>query len=131
MRMPDRLAFEVAVPDALANLPFPPMALLTLVENAVRHGIDPSETGGRIEVGAHADARQACVEVWVSDTGTGMDEKAAPGTGLANLRERLKATYGDAARLELCDEVPHGLRATLVLPDPSPQFAQPDAGAGR
>jgi len=60
-----------------------------------------------------------------------MDEKAAPGTGLANLRERLKATYGDAARLELCDEVPHGLRATLVLPDPSPQFAQPDAGAGR
>lgn len=129
MRMPDRLAFDVAVPDALAGLPFPPMALLTLVENAVRHGIDPSETGGRIEVGARADARQACVEVWVSDTGAGMDEKAAPGTGLANLRERLKATYGDAARLELCDEMPHGLRATLVLPDPSPQFAKLDPGA--
>ena len=129
MRMPDRLAFDVAVPDALAGLPFPPMALLTLVENAVRHGIDPSETGGRIEVGARADARQACVEVWVSDTGAGMDEKAAPGTGLANLRERLKATYGDAARLELCDETPHGLRATLVLPDPSPQFAKLDPGA--
>ena len=131
MRMPDRLAFEVDMPPALAGLPFPPMALLTLVENAVRHGIDPSETGGRIEVGARADARQASVEIWVHDTGVGLDDKAAPGTGLTNLRERLKATYGDAAQLQLTDEPPHGLRATLVLPDPSPQFNAADAGAAR
>ncbi|NKI92779.1 histidine kinase [Rhizobacter sp. SG703] len=130
MRMPDRLAFEVSMPPALAELPFPPMALLTLVENAVRHGIDPSETGGRIEVGARADAQQARVEIWVRDTGAGLDEKAVPGTGLANLRERLKATYGDAAQLQLADESPHGLRATLLLPDPRPDFDGAAAAAG-
>ena len=56
MRMPDRLAFAIDVPPELAACAFPPMALLTLVENAVRHGIDPSEQGGRIDVGARRDA---------------------------------------------------------------------------
>jgi len=127
MRMPDRLAFEVSLPPALEELPFPPMALLTLVENAVRHGIDPSEAGGRIEVGARVDAAAAQVEVWVADTGPGMDEKAAPGTGLGNLRDRLKASYGAAAQLLLADEAPHGLRAKIVLPDPNAKLAAGDA----
>jgi len=118
MRMPDRLAFGVSLPPALEALPFPPMALLTLVENAVRHGIDPGEAGGRIEVGARTVAAMAQVEVWVEDTGPGMDEKAVPGTGLSNLRDRLKVAYGGAAELQLADAVPHGLRATIVMPDP-------------
>jgi signal transduction histidine kinase len=115
MRMPDRLSFDVAVPEELLAMRFPTMALLTLVENAIRHGIDPSEQGGRIEVGAARDAERA-LRIWVADTGIGMSEKAAPGTGLTNLRARLKAFYGESARLELVEQGPRGLRAELVIP---------------
>ncbi|HEX3140759.1 MAG TPA: histidine kinase [Rhizobacter sp.] len=114
MRMPDRLEFDVSGPPELAPLRFPPMALLTLVENAVRHGIDPSETGGRIRVEAREQAGQ--VEVSVADTGLGLRETAAPGTGLINLRERLRAFFGDAAQLKMLDEPPHGLKAMIVFP---------------
>jgi signal transduction histidine kinase len=114
MRMPDRLDFSVTLPAHLAMLRFPPMALLTLVENAVRHGIDPSEAGGRIEVQVREAG--ANVEVSVSDTGVGMSETAAPGTGLSNLRERLRAFFGDTAQLQMLDGNPQGLRAVIVFP---------------
>ncbi len=114
MRMPDRLQFTVAVDPALAGRRFPPMALLTLVENAVRHGIDPSEDGGRIEVGASAGA--AGLQLWVADTGVGMDAHAAPGTGLSNLQARLQGFFGSAATLQLQEHPPHGLRATITVP---------------
>ncbi len=76
------------------------MALLTLVENAVHHGIDPCEQGGRIDVQA-AQRRRWRGAPGVSDTGVGLIETAQPGTGLSNLRARLAAFYGGAARLEL------------------------------
>ena len=115
MRMPDRLQFSVDVPAALAGRRFPTMALLTLVENAVRHGIDPAEDGGRIEVGGRAEP-DGGMRLWVADTGVGLSPQAAPGTGLANLRDRLTASCGDAARLELSEQAPRGLRAELCLP---------------
>ncbi|HMC17158.1 MAG TPA: histidine kinase [Albitalea sp.] len=114
MRMPDRLRFTVDIPQALKGMHFPSMALLTLVENAVRHGVDPSEQGGAIEVGARREASGDTV-VWVADSGVGMSEKTAAGTGLTNLRARLKAVYGDAARLELLEHTPQGLRAQIVI----------------
>jgi hypothetical protein len=114
MRMPDRLAYSVSWPAELASLRFPPMALLTLVENAVRHGVDPSETGGRIQVEAREQSGQ--VEVVVADTGVGMSETAAPGTGLNNLRERLRAFFGETAQLQMLQEQPHGLKAVIVFP---------------
>ena len=113
MRMPDRLEFSVASPPELAGLRFPPMALLTLVENAVHHGIDPSETGGCIRVDVSEQA--GSVEVSVADTGVGMSETAAPGTGLNNLRERLHAFFGDAAQLQMLAETPHGLKAVIAF----------------
>src|SRR5882762_10417495 len=119
MRMPDRLDFDVGVPQDMMGLRFPAMALLTLVENSIRHGIDPSEQGGRIEVGAARDASSGMVRLWVADTGVGMSDTASTGTGLNNLRARLKAFYGDAARFELMEQSPHGLRAEVVLPSPS------------
>ncbi len=115
MRMPDRLTFVVAVPQNLLSARFPSMALLTLVENAIRHGVDPSEQGGHIEVGAARDAAGGAVTAWVADTGVGMSDKAAAGTGLTNLRARMKAFFGDRARLELHEQAPHGLRAELVF----------------
>jgi len=119
MRMPDRLQFAVEIDPRLRNLRLPPMTLLTLVENAVRHGIDPSETGGRIDVGARRDAATGAVQLWVADTGRGIDESRAPGTGLANLRARLAATYGGKAVLVLSTVEPHGVRAEVSLPPDS------------
>jgi hypothetical protein len=116
MRMPDRLQFDVDVAPDLHTLPFPSMALLTLVENAVRHAIDPSERGGRIDVRAALDAAGSGIRLVVADTGAGLGETAAPGTGLTNLRARLQARYGPRARLDLHENPPHGLRAELLLP---------------
>jgi signal transduction histidine kinase len=116
MRMPDRLQVSLSIDPQLHALRLPPMTLLTLVENAVRHGIDPSETGGRIEVGARRDVATGRVHLWVADTGRGIDETHAPGTGLANLRERLAATYAHRATLTLCGVTPSGVRAEIELP---------------
>ncbi|MBL8342849.1 MAG: histidine kinase [Rubrivivax sp.] len=114
MRMPDRLRHETRSDPALDAEPFPAMALLTLVENAVRHGVDPSEDGAAIEVGSRRDADGAW-RVWVVDTGPGLAEHSAPGTGLTNLRERLAGHFGTRARLELTENRPHGLRAEIVV----------------
>jgi signal transduction histidine kinase len=119
MRMPDRLQFSLELDPGLRGLRFPPMALLTLVENAVRHGIDPSEQGGRIEVGARREAG-GTVRLWVADSGVGLAESAQPGTGLTNLRERLRAFFGPQADLQLSPAEPHGLRAEIVFQPPAP-----------
>jgi two-component sensor histidine kinase len=114
MRMPDRLTFTVEIEPALRTLPFPQMGLLTLVENAIRHGIDPSCDAGRIDVGARREAGGAGVHLWVADTGVGLsDQSAGSGTGLRNLRERLQAYFGPDAKVELSEQSPHGMRADV------------------
>jgi signal transduction histidine kinase len=118
MRMPDRLHFDVRVDPSLRGLRFPSMALLTLVENAVRHGIDPAENGGTIDVRAERGA-DGTVRVTVADSGVGMSESAQPGTGLTNLRERLRAFFGASATLELSEQPPNGLLAQIAF-RPSP-----------
>jgi len=115
MRMPDRLNFAIDVPGELAAVEFLPMSVLTLVENAVRHGIDPSESGGRIEVRARREADSEAIRVVVVDSGAGMSESALPGTGLANLESRLRGRFGSGARLELHEAEPHGLSAEIVF----------------
>jgi signal transduction histidine kinase len=114
MRMPDRLQFSVHADDAALPMRCPPMALLTLVENAVRHGIDPGEEGGRIDVSvAVRDGR--CI-ARVVDTGVGLEQgTAGTGTGLANLRERLRLLFGDA-QLRLAANTPHGAVAEIEFP---------------
>jgi two-component sensor histidine kinase len=119
LRMPDRLQFNIDVPAALQARPFPPMALLTLVENAVRHGIDPAEDGGRIAIAAERNEASGALHLWVADSGVGLSETATPGTGLSNLRQRLQAQFGLAAELRLSEHAPHGLRAEIVIPVPA------------
>ncbi|MEO8018742.1 MAG: histidine kinase [Pseudomonadota bacterium] len=115
MRMPDRLQFGIHLDPAAARLQCPPMTLLTLVENAVRHGIDPSETGGRIDTDIWIrDDR--CV-LRVQDTGVGLKQSSGGlGTGLTTLRERLKLAFGGGAHLAVTEIAPHGVCAEIVFP---------------
>lgn len=115
IRMGRRLDFEIDIPAALGSLTIPPMMLLTLVENALKHGLNPLPEGGRVRVGARLDADRLVVDV--SDTGRGFGEgTSGGGTGLANIRARLAAMFGNSASLGLSVNVPRGITATLTLP---------------
>jgi signal transduction histidine kinase len=115
LRMPDRLVWTLDVEPGTESLDCPPMALLTLVENAVRHGIDPAEEGGRIEVRLHVDGDRCVASV--TDSGIGMQPTSGGlGTGLASLRERLQLAFGGDAGLELSEVEPHGVRALIWFP---------------
>jgi LytS/YehU family sensor histidine kinase len=115
MRMPDRLTFALHVDESTRALRCPPMTLLTLVENAVRHGIDPSEEGGRIEIVVQRRGERCVVRV--SDTGVGLRQMGnGPGTGLSTLRERLQLVFGGDAQLRVSAQEPHGVCAELDFP---------------
>jgi LytS/YehU family sensor histidine kinase len=115
MRMPDRLEFELDVDPAATALQCPPMTLLTLVENAVRHGIDPSEEGGRIDVDVRVSAGRCRVRV--RDTGRGFASAGSGlGTGLSTLRERLKLAFDGDVRVQVTEIEPHGVCAELDFP---------------
>ena len=115
MRMPDRLQFALHVDDAARALRCPPMTLLTLVENAVRHGIDPSEEGGRIDIDVRRNAERCLVRV--SDTGVGLQHAGdGLGTGLSTLRERLRLAFGGDAQLRLTAQAAGGVCAELDFP---------------
>jgi two-component sensor histidine kinase len=115
MRMPDRLQFAVNVDSAARSLQCPPMTLLTLVENAVRHGIDPSEEGGRIDI--EVVRRDGRCLIRVRDTGVGLHATSQGlGTGLSTLRERLQLSFGGDAQLRLLAVEPHGVCAEVEFP---------------
>ena len=115
MRMPDRLQFAFEVEPGAEPLRCPPMTLLTLVENAVRHGIDPAEDGGRIDVRVHL--RDGRCRAQVCDTGVGLRAgHGGLGTGLATLRERLQLVFGRDASLTVEPQQPGGVCATVEFP---------------
>ena len=119
-RLTRRLDYAIDIPAALADVPLPPGMLITLVENAIKHGIEPSPAGGRIDISARVDG--ASLAVRVSDTGAGLAGGGQPGQGigLANIRERLGLLFGDMAALELAENAPRGFVACLLLPHPAP-----------
>lgn len=115
MRIPDRLEYAIDVEPSALKLRCPPTALLTLVENAVRHGIDPTEEGGRIDVDV-TRAGERCV-IRVADTGAGLRQSANDlGSGLTTLRERLHLMFGDAAQLRLAPNSPRGVVVEIDIP---------------
>ena len=115
MRMPDRLQYAMHVDPATLKVRCPPTTLLTLVENAVRHGIDPSEEGGRIDIDIERRGERCVVRV--TDTGGGLHVSATGlGTGLTTLRERLQLIFGDAAELRLTSATTRGVAAEVDMP---------------
>jgi len=99
VRMGGRLAYAVRADDTLRALPFPPSLLITLVENAIKHGIEPRPGPGRIEVEASRDGD--VLRVQVRDDGAGLQPGLSTGVGLANVREQLAARYGTRAGFAL------------------------------
>ena len=117
MRMGERLAFDIAVPAGLESMPFPPLMLPSLVENAIKHGLEPLREGGRIDV--IAEKVGGHIRLVVKDTGRGLTEEpmlAGGGIGLSNIRERLQALFGDSAKLTLESNTPKGMIATITVP---------------
>jgi signal transduction histidine kinase len=123
LRMGPRLTYRLDLPAALENTAVPPMLLQPLVENAIKHGLEPKVGPGSIEVVARATA--SGIEIRVSDSGLGLpaDEDAGPSTrpanasyGLQHVRDRLRVVYGPAARLSLERREPTGVTAVVVIP---------------
>ena len=114
VRMGSRLSVRIDVPERLGGCVVPPMMLLTLIENALKHGLAPLPQGGSITVTASESAGKLVLQV--VDTGQGLVTGAGGGTGLANIRSRLKAMYGTAAILSLRRNQPSGVTAEIELP---------------
>ncbi len=113
-RMGTRLEYAFVIPRELGSARFPPMLLLPLIDNALRHGLEPLPLGGRIEV--HATPGAERIRVMVVDSGLGDCTRIREGAGLTALRERLAGLYGVDATLVLSATEPHGLTATIEVP---------------
>jgi sensor histidine kinase YesM len=113
MRMGSRLDYVLDVPEDLRCRPFPPMMAISLVENAIKHGVDPCCEAGTVTIRASEDGGR--LRFSVGDTGAGISPRSGTGVGLSNIRERLKALYGTGARLVIEENVPRGVVATIEV----------------
>ena len=116
VRMEDRLQTEIHVPDGLLSADFPSMMIQSLVENAIKHGLEPKPDGGLLSV--RAEIVHGKLAVTVADTGLGFGKAATAGTGvgLANIRERLQLLYGNKASMVVAENAPSGTLVTLTVP---------------
>jgi LytS/YehU family sensor histidine kinase len=128
VRMGDRLRAGTALPPELAAIPVPPLLLQPLVENAIKHGLEPQRGPGDLHVSATLDG--TILILVVADSGRGLEaaaavrarEPAEPGSGfgVAQVRERLQTLHGDAARFTLAPRAAGGTRAEIRLPIAAP-----------
>lgn len=118
IRMGERLNFDFRVPGELAACAFPPAMAITLVENAIKHGVEACCDCADVIVSAAAELGK--LRLTVADTGEGMKAETGSGVGLINLRTRLHELHGEDARLLIERNEPRGVRATIEIPDPRP-----------
>jgi hypothetical protein len=119
VRMEERLTTDIDVPDGLLSAEFPPMMVQTLVENSIKHGLEPKAEGGHLAVKAEIRHGKLCVTV--TDTGLGFagaagGETAGTGVGLANIRERLSLLYGSKGTLTIANNPVGGTIVTITVP---------------
>jgi LytS/YehU family sensor histidine kinase len=117
VRMGDRLAFAIDADPVLRAAAFPPMLLITLVENAIKHGLEPVG-GGEIEIRAKRDRDVLTVEVLDDGAGFAAAGNGGTGVGLVNVQRQLAGRYAGQARLGLTARTPRGVRAALSIPLP-------------
>jgi hypothetical protein len=116
IRMEDRLDYNIDLPAELAGASFPPMMLQSVVENAIKHGLEPKAEGGSIRISARAAAGRLRVSVADSGLGFGVADTAGTGIGLNNIRERLAGLFGDQAALVVSPNAPTGAQVTIEIP---------------
>ena len=114
VRMGKRLHYKISVPDNIKDFPFPSMLVQPLVENAIKHGLEPRIGGGEISI--KAEKAGDILRLEVADTGIGLHEGDIPGIGLSNIRERLQSLFSEKGRLTLKDNQPSGLKAIIEVP---------------
>jgi signal transduction histidine kinase len=115
IRMRDRLEVDIAVDDEAATHAFAPLLVHTLVENAIKHGLEPRPEGGRISIEARSIAGGG-LRIAVADTGMGLQAgRHGSGMGLVNLRERLALLYGERARLTIEPNTPSGVACVIEI----------------
>ena len=130
IRIPERLRYEFrpaglleekSAQDSILQLQLPPVLLQPIVENAIVHGIEPSESGGQVII--EVSVRNNYLLITIADTGVGISEHAPnakdndiSGTGLSNVRQRLHASYGDAADMTISENSPSGVVVQLSIP---------------
>jgi signal transduction histidine kinase len=125
IRMGSRLALQVEVPQQLRSVLFPTMMLQTLVENAIKHGLEPKPGGGTVWILARA--HDNTVAVTVADDGRGFSaEGGGTGIGLRNVRERLRLAYGSTASFAIVANFPNGVAATITVPNTAMKGAHHD-----
>ncbi len=128
IRMGSRLALQIDVPEALHGISLPSMSLQTLVENAIKHGLEPKSGGGTVWILARELDGQ--LTITVADDGQGISsDNSGTGIGLKNLRERLRLSCGEQATLALVSNFPSGMAATISLPRRGPGAAVAGGGA--
>jgi LytS/YehU family sensor histidine kinase len=114
IRLGNRLNFTIDVPETLRLCPSPPMLLQPLVENAIKHGLEPKVDGGNITI--TADEQDGLLRITVADTGLGFSSFNTPGVGIANVRERIRLLYGEKGHVLLEENKPAGVRAVIEVP---------------
>lgn len=123
IRMGGRLCVEVDVPEPLRGTPMPAMMLQTLVENAIKHGLEPRTGGGTVWIRARGDTAE--VAITVADNGEGFHAKTSgTGIGLKNVRERLRLRYNGDANLSVIANFPAGVAATITVPAAAASLAK-------
>ncbi|HVN94885.1 MAG TPA: histidine kinase [Syntrophorhabdaceae bacterium] len=115
IRMDERLSFTIEFPDALGQQPFPPMLIQPIVENAIKHGLEPTIDGGTVAV--RATKQDGRIRIEVVDTGMGFSAYQKNGVGIANVKERLKLLFGENGRFTLEENKPTGVRAVIEVPE--------------
>jgi sensor histidine kinase YesM len=115
LRMGERLAVELDLPADLHDAPFPPLLLISLVENAIKHGVEPKPGLTKVTLSARMVERNR-LEVRVEDDGAGLRLGMGEGTGLANVRAQLLTRFGASASLELGARDAGGVTARIVVP---------------
>jgi signal transduction histidine kinase len=116
VRMEERLVTQIDVPEGLLSAEFPPMMIQTLVENAIKHGLEPKPEGGALKVKAEIVHGKLAVSVVDTGLGFGKAPTAGTGVGLANVRERLQLLYGTRAALTVTENPAGGTVVTITVP---------------